>query len=134
MSSDRLLNALISSITVRKRKMPKISKARTGGVQREFKKAKYKLSNPIRDDIRKSLYEIKNRKNLFSHSKDWKKFESNNKSIALDILYVPHNTEKIRHAYKSKHNKKRKSQVILLMITDGDKWHYLPVKKFVCIA
>ena len=28
------------------------------------------------------------------HSKDWKKFESNNKSIALNILYVPHNTEK----------------------------------------
>ena len=31
-----------------------------------------------------------------SHSTDWKKFESNNKSIALNILYVPHNTEKIR--------------------------------------
>ena len=29
-----------------------------------------------------------------SHSKDWKKFESNNKSVALNILYVPHNTEK----------------------------------------
>ena len=27
-----------------------------------------------------------------SHSKDWKKFESNNKSIALNILYVLHNT------------------------------------------
>ena len=37
-----------------------------------------------------------------SQGKDWKKFESNNKSIALNILYVPHNTEKIRHAYKSK--------------------------------
>ena len=31
-----------------------------------------------------------------SHSTDWKKFESNIKSIALNILYVPHNTEKIR--------------------------------------
>ena len=39
-----------------------------------------------------------------SYRKDWKKFESNNKSIALNILYVPHNTEKIRHAYKSKYN------------------------------
>ena len=29
-----------------------------------------------------------------SHSKDWKKFESNNESIAPNILYVPHNTEK----------------------------------------
>ena len=39
-----------------------------------------------------------------SHIKDWKKFESNNKSIALNILYVPHNTEEIRHAYISKYN------------------------------
>ena len=29
-----------------------------------------------------------------SQSKDWKKFESNNKSIALNILYVSYNTEK----------------------------------------
>ena len=58
--------------------------------------------------------------NFPSHSKDWKKFESNNKSLALNILYVPHNTEKIRHAYKSKYNLKRESQVILLMITDGE--------------
>ena len=32
-----------------------------------------------------------------STAKDWKKFESNKKSIALNILYVPQNTEKIRH-------------------------------------
>ena len=36
-----------------------------------------------------------------SHKKDWKNFEKNHKSIALNILYVPHNTEEIRHAYKS---------------------------------
>ena len=42
---------------------------------------------------------------------------------------MPHGTEEIRHAYKSKHNLKRKNQVILLMITDGEKWHYLAVKK-----
>ena len=52
-------------------------------------------------------------------SKDWKKFESNNKSIALNVLYIPYNTEKIRLAYKSKHNFKRNNQVILLMIIDG---------------
>ena len=34
-------------------------------------------------------------------SKDWKKFELNNE-IALNILYVPHNTKKIDVAYKSK--------------------------------
>ena len=51
-----------------------------------------------------------------SHSKDWKKFESNIKSIALNILYVPHNTEKIRHEYKSKYNLYRENQVILLIL------------------
>ena len=60
--------------------------------------------------------------------KDWKKFELNNKSIALNILFVPYNTEEIRHAYKSKHNCKHENQVILLMITDGEKLHYLAVK------
>ena len=43
-------------------------------------------------------YNLKERK-FPSHKKDWKKFESNNKSIAINILYVPHNTEKIRHVY-----------------------------------
>ena len=59
--------------------------------------------------------------------KDWKKFEQNNKTIALNILFVPHNTETIRVAYRSEYNHKRKKQVILLMITDGKKWHYLAV-------
>ena len=59
--------------------------------------------------------------------KDWKKFESNNE-IALNILYVPHNTKKINIAYKSKHNLTREKQVILLMISNGEKWHYLTVK------
>ena len=63
-----------------------------------------------------------------SHSKDWKKIDSNNKSIALNILYVPNSTEKIRHAYKSKYNLTRENQVILLMLTAGKKWHYLAVK------
>ena len=63
-----------------------------------------------------------------SHKKDCKKFELHTKSIALNILYVPYNTEKIRHAYKSKYNLKRKNQIIFLIITDGKKWHYLAVK------
>ena len=66
---------------------------------------------------------------LPSTGKDWKKFESNNKSIALNILYVPHNTEKICLAYKSKHNLTREKQVILLMITGGEKWHYIAVTR-----
>ena len=52
------------------------------------------------------------------------------KAMALNILYLSHNTEEIRHAHKSKHNLKRENQVIPLMITDGEKWHYLAIKKF----
>ena len=65
-----------------------------------------------------------------STGKDWKKFELNNESIALNILYVPHNTRKIHLAYKLKHNLTREKQVILLMITDGEKWHYTAVKNY----
>ena len=63
-----------------------------------------------------------------STSKDWKKFELNNESIALNILYLPHKTRKICLAYKSKYNLTRENQVILLMITDGEKCHYLAAK------
>ena len=62
-----------------------------------------------------------------SRSKDWKKFELNNE-VALNILYVPHNTKKIEIAYKSKHNLTREKQIILLMISNGENWHYLVVK------
>ena len=41
---------------------------------------------------------------------------------------MSHNTEKIRHAYKSKDNLNCENQVILLMITDGEKWYYIAVK------
>ena len=60
-------------------------------------------------------------------SKDWKKIESNDE-IALNILYVPHNTKKTNIAYKSKHSLTREKKVILLMISNGEKWHYLTVK------
>ena len=63
-----------------------------------------------------------------SYKTDWNLFEKNNKSVALNVLHVPHNTKRIRHAYKSKYNLSREDQVILLMITDGKKWHYLAVK------
>ena len=63
-----------------------------------------------------------------SASKGKKKFEQNNETIALNVLYVSHNTEQICCAYKSKYNNERENQVILLMITDGEKWHYLALK------
>ena len=62
------------------------------------------------------------------NKKDWKKFERNNKSIAINILYVPYNIKEIRHAYKSKHNLKHENKVVLLMIT-YEKSHYLAAKE-----
>ena len=56
-----------------------------------------------------------------------KKFEQNNKTIALNVLFVPHNIETIRVAHRSEYNHKREKQVNLLMISDGNKWHYLAV-------
>ena len=59
--------------------------------------------------------------------KDWIKFERNNKKIALNILFIPHNTKAISVVYRSEYNHKRKKQIILLMITDSKKCHYLAV-------
>ena len=88
-----------------------------------------------------------------SHSKDWRKLECNNKTIALNILYVPYsakqastsernnehdnehdneydNTKQIRPAYISQHNNERHTHVNLLMITDEtNNWYYLAVKR-----
>ena len=52
-----------------------------------------------------------NWKKLPSHKKDQKIFESNNKTVALNILYVPYNTEEIRCTYKSKYNLNLKNLV-----------------------
>ena len=41
---------------------------------------------------------------------------------------MPYNTKKINIAYKSKDNLTQERQMILLMLSDGQKWHYLVVK------
>ena len=41
-------------------------------------------------------------KDFSSQNKGWNNFELNNKSITLNVLYVPYNTERIKHVYKSK--------------------------------
>ena len=66
--------------------------------------------------------------NFPTAEKDWNKFELNNKDVALNIQYVPFNTKKIEIAYKSKYNLVRDNQIILLMISNGENWHYLAVK------
>ena len=60
-------------------------------------------------------------------NKDWRKLGLNNDTV-LNILYIPHNTKKVQLAYRSKDNLTCNKQITLLMITDGEKWHYLVVK------
>ena len=54
------------------------------------------MTNPQRISNIKSFIDKYNWNEIdfLSQGKDWKYFQSNNKSIALNILYVPHNTEK----------------------------------------
>ena len=61
---------------------------------------------------------------------DWKTFEKNNLTIALNILYTKE--KEIRQAYISKIIWNCKKQIILLMIPNEEKEgqrHYLTVKK-----
>ena len=51
----------------------------------------------------------------------------------LLIYHLSYNTKTIWVAYKSEYNHKRKNQVILLMIIDGNKWDYLVVSNLSCL-
>ena len=56
-----------------------------------------------------------------SHQRDWKNFERNNVSIALNVLFASQNSEEITLVYKSEHNYKWENNVLLLMINDNEK-------------
>ena len=53
-----------------------------------------------------------------------KKLENNNVTNALNVLY----TRKEKICPVSKHNSNHEKQVILLMTSNGEKWHYLAKK------
>ena len=42
-------------------------------------------------------------------------------------MFVPYNEKTINIAYKSKY-RKRENEVVLLMITNGEQWHYISLK------
>ena len=61
-----------------------------------------------------------------SEKDDWKKFETNTSTIALNVL---HEEEmEFFPAYISKHSSNRKKQIIFNDL-NGEGWHYLVVKK-----
>ena len=68
-------------------------------------------------------------KNKFSIKKDnWGKFEKNNVIIPLNVLYVK-KEKRIYPACISKNISNHEKQVILLVIPNIEKWHYLAMKK-----
>ena len=79
-------------------------------------------------DLRKILKFKRTDMDFTSHQENWKNFEQNNDSVALNVLFVSHNSEEIKLAYKSNYNK-RKNEVILLMINDeAERCYYFAVK------
>ena len=85
--------------------------------------------NIIKEKELKKLLKFKRVDTDFSsHQRYWENFEQENNSIAINVLFVPHNSEEIKLAYKSSYNK-RKNQVILLMINDeANNCYYFAVK------
>ena len=67
-------------------------------------------------------------KDFSSHQRDWKNFEQNNESIALNVLFASQNSEEITLVYKSEHNYNRENNALLLMINDDEKYYYFAVK------
>ena len=89
----------------------------------EIKKDSQRITK-IKPFINKYNWE---RINFPSKQDDQKKFEKNNVKITLNVFFAK--KVKIYPAYRSKHNPNCEKQVILLMIANGEKWHYLAVNK-----
>ena len=85
--------------------------------------------NKIKEKELKKILKFKRVDTDFSsYQRDWEEFEQSNTSIALNILFVPHNSEEMKLAYKSNYIE-RKNQVILLMTNDEANNHYYFTKK-----
>ena len=85
--------------------------------------------NKIKEKELKKILKFKRVDTDFSsYQREWEEFEQNNTLIALNILFVSHNSEEAELAYKSNY-KKRKNQAILLMINDeANNCYYFAVK------
>ena len=68
------------------------------------------LAHKIKKKYLEKLEKIKQADTDFSsHQTDWENFEQKNTFIALNVLFVSHNSEKIKIAYKSRYNNMRKN-------------------------
>ena len=68
---------------------------------------------------------IKHEYKDFSWQKrDRENFEQNNESIALNVLFLSQDNEEITLVYKPEHNLEQENKVLLLMISDDEKYNY----------
>ena len=58
---------------------------------------------------------------FLSHAKDWEKFQTNNKSIVLNLLFVKNDKKELKKAYISNYNFSHENKAILFIITDEQK-------------
>ena len=65
--------------------------------------------------------------NFSAKKDDRRKFEKNNITIALNVLHAKKEEIYVWLMFL-KHHANREKQTILLMISNGEKWHYLAVK------
>ena len=63
-----------------------------------------------------------------TQSNQWSKFEKQNPTVALNILYIE-GEKKVRQAFISKHNSTREKHADLLIVQDNRKTHYTAIKK-----
>ena len=86
-----------------------------------MKRKNPEINTKIKPFINKYKWEGKN---VPSKKDDWRKFEKNNMTIALNVL----------HAKKSilyiQNSSIREKQVIFSMITNGEEWFYLALKNY----
>ena len=85
-----------------------------------------KKSDKIRYEYQISDKYNSKRINYSSGKDDWNRFEENNPATTLNVLYVK--KMNIYPTYISKHNLNHEDQIMLLMIPNGEEWHYLAVK------
>ena len=73
----------------------------------------------------------RNKSSYPSESNNWKEYEKNNITIALNDLHA----EKEKHLswLRFKTYSKCEKQGIILMTPKGEQWHYLGGKKIICI-
>ena len=79
------------------------------------------------EEMKKDPQRVTKIKPFINQCNSEEKFEKNNVTIALNVLYAK--KEKMYPAYLLKHNSNREKQVILLMIPNSEGYPYLAVKK-----